>query len=255
MRLLVSLLLCGVLSAGVSAQTIVTASTIIDKINDGQPVSYENVIITGTLDLTDLKNRELTDKNSKWWGNDYHKYESSVEVPLRFENCKFEGDVIAYYHKESDNNTFIAHFEEDVVFRNCVFVGAAEFKYSEFEGRIDFSGAHFDEDANFKYAAFEEGPDFTKVRFQDDANFKYAEFPKRTSFSEAVFEEEANFKYAEFPGGATFAGARFLELANFKYTKFKNPLDMKEVQFEGSEDFKYTQVDGQSFSSYLIRNQ
>jgi hypothetical protein len=29
---------------------------------------------------------------------------------------------------------------------------------------------------------------------------------------------------------------------------------MKEVSFQGSEDFKYTEVDGHSFTSYLLKN-
>ncbi len=255
MRLILTLFISGLIWSQSMAQDMVTANTIIEKINNGESVRYKNVIITGTLDLTDLANREVTRKDRNWLDKDYHKYESTVEVLLQFEDCKFEDDVIAYYNDESENDTFIANFDKDVIFRNCVFDGAAAFKYSQFDEQVDFYGAHFDEEANFKYAEFDEAPVFTRARFQDDANFKYAKFPKRTSFAEAVFEEEANFKYAEFPGGASFADARFLDLANFKYTKFSNPLDIKNVKFEGTEDFKYTKVDGQSFTSYLIKNQ
>ncbi len=255
MRILFTLLLSGLFVFSGLAQSRVTAEEIIAKINKGQSVAYENVTITGTLDLTDLENRTLTDKDKKWWGSDYEKYESVVKVSLRFENCTFDDAVLAYYHDEAENNTFIAHFDKDVSFRNCVFNDKSEFKYSEFDEGADFYGASFDEDANFKYPEFDQAPVFTQARFEEEANFKYAEFPQRTSFAGAVFEDEANFKYAEFPGGASFADARFMDLANFKYTKFSNPLDMKNVKFEGSEDFKYTQVDGQSFTSFLLKNQ
>ena len=73
-------------------------------------------------------------------------------------------------------------------------------------------------------------------------------------FSKSNFRDDANFKYAEFPRGADFGSAVFRELANFKYTKFRTPLNMKNVSFEGSEDFKYTEVDGHSFTSYLLKN-
>ncbi len=235
------------------AQTVVFAKDIIEKINKGESVSYENVTVEGTLDLTDLDNRKSSIMNKNWFSSDDKKYESTVEVSLRFVNCVFTGDVIAYFNDEDKNDLYLAHFEEDVVFRNCTFKEDSEFKYSEFGEGADFSGSTFQEEANFKYAEFNEAPVFARAHFRDDANFKYAEFPERTDFSSAVFDDEANFKYAEFPGGASFASAKFNDLANFKYTKFSLPLNMENVAFNGDEDFKYTEVDGRSFTSYLLK--
>jgi uncharacterized protein YjbI with pentapeptide repeats len=210
------------------AQTKIKASDIIKQINAGKSVEYNKVEIEGDLDLTDLENRRK-ERSSSWsFGNE--SYESSVEVPLKFTDCTFLGDVLAYYHIENSIETYVAHFEKDVVFSNCVFKIASEFKYSEFNGTASFEGSMFHEPANFKYAEFSNGPNFAGVKFDDGADFKYTEFPRETSFE-----------------NATFRG-----LANFKYTKFRSPLNMKGVAFRGNEDFKYTKIDGHDFTSYLL---
>jgi uncharacterized protein YjbI with pentapeptide repeats len=213
------------------AQTKIKASDIIKQINDGRPVEYNNVVIEGDLDLTDLANRSLKRSSTGWFdfGNN-DLYESSVDVSLKFSDCTFLGDVLAYYHIERRNETYISHFEKDVVFKNCIFKRASEFKYSEFNGAASFTGCTFNDVANFKYAEFSSGPLFSNARFESDADFKYTEFPRETSFEKATFEN----------------------LANFKYTKFRTPLNMDGVAFKGNEDFKYTRIDGRSFTSYLL---
>lgn len=214
------------------AQTTIKARDILNEINEGAPVAYKNATIEGYLDLTDLRNRRHAGPSFDFFsiGNDV--YESTVEGPLTFINCTFTDDVIAYYHVDRDNDTFIAHFEGDVVFQNCTFEGKSEFKYSEFERNATFSGSVFHHEANFKYAEFSDAPDFSNTRFRDNANFKYAGFPE----------------------GASFQSSTFMQLANFKYTKFRTPLNIQNIQFRGGEDFKYTQVDGQSFTTYLLKN-
>lgn len=226
------ILLFVALSSSAVAQSRVQASEILKQINAGRDVSYSNVEIEGALDLTDLNNRRNKNSSSRWLNYDNDYYESTVDGSVSFVNCTFLGDVLAYYHRETRSDTYVAHFDKDVVFKNCTFRRASEFKYSEFSGKADFSGTTFNRDANFKYAEFSDGPSFANAKFDDDADFKYAEFPRGTSFQKA-----------------TFAG-----LANFKYSKFRTPLNITGIAFRGSEDFKYTKVDGRSFTSYLLEN-
>jgi uncharacterized protein YjbI with pentapeptide repeats len=211
------------------AQTKIKASDIIKQINAGQAVNYNNVEIEGDLDLTDLETRETKHSSSGWFDTD-NEYQSTVEVPLKFINCTFSGKVLAYYHMERSNETYVAHFEKDVVFSNCVFRNASEFKYSEFHGTANFAGSTFNEPANFKYAEFSSGPQFASVKFDSGADFKYTEFPRETSFEKASFHG----------------------LANFKYTKFRSPVNLQGIAFKGGEDFKYTEIDGRDFTSYLL---
>lgn len=230
MKHTVILLLCVFTMANTLAQTTIKASDIIKQINDGRAVNYNNVQIDGDLDLTDLENRTVERSFINRFTDNNNTYQSEVEVPINFTNCTFTGDILAYYHIDRRNETFIAHFEKDVVFKNCTFKKRSEFKYSEFHGAATFSGCTFDEEANFKYAEFSSGPLFNDVKFESGADFKYTEFPRETSFEKS-----------------TFRG-----LANFKYSKFRSPLKMDGVAFRGSEDFKYTKIDGREFTSYLL---
>lgn len=234
MKNLVGILLFLVAAHTASAQNTtvrVLAGDIIRQINEGRPVEYTNVEIEGDLDLTDLENRRLERSAYSLFdfgGND--TYESTVEVSLRFTNCTFLGDVLAYYHIERKQDTYLAHFEREVVFKNCIFKRASEFKYSEFNADASFEGCTFNETANFKYAEFSKGPVFRSALFDGGADFKYTEFPRETSFEKATFHG----------------------LANFKYAKFRSPLNLTATSFRGREDFKYTKVDGQDFTSYLL---
>ena len=223
------LFFCLIVAATTTAQTKIKASDIIKQINAGQAVVYTNAEIEGDLDLTNLENREMKHSSENWFNND-RDYESTVEVPLKFTDCTFLGNVLAYYNIDRSNETYVAHFEKDVVFSNCVFQNASEFKYSEFHGTANFTGSTFNEEANFKYAEFSSGPLFGNVKFGDGADFKYTEFPRETSFEKATFQG----------------------LANFKYTKFRSPVNLEGIAFKGSEDFKYTEIDGRDFTSYLL---
>jgi uncharacterized protein YjbI with pentapeptide repeats len=231
MKQIILAFLC--LMAAVSiAQTKIKASDIIKQINEGTAISYSNAEIEGDLDLTDLQNRrEIRSSNNHSFNDDNASFESVVEVPVNFTDCTFLGNVLAYYHIERKNETYIAHFEKDAVFRNCVFKEASEFKYTEFNGVAEFVSCTFTAEANFKYAEFSSGPLFRNAKFEQGADFKYTEFPRETSFEKATFHG----------------------LANFKYSKFRSPLKMDDVAFRGSEDFKYTKIDGRDFTSYLLR--
>ena len=214
-----------------TAQTKVKASDIIKQINEGRDVAYTNVEVEGTLDLTDLANRTEARRSNRWLHNfdGDDSFVSTVKVSLTFTNCTFQGDVLAYYHLNRSQETFIAHFDKDVTFKNCSFTSASEFKYSQFEGVAVFAGSTFKREGNFKYAGFSSGPSFAGVKFEDGADFKYTQFPVETSFQQA-----------------TFYG-----LANFKYSKFRAPVNVESVAFKGSEDFKYTRIDGRSFTAFL----
>jgi len=229
MKQTLTFFLCLIAAAAV-AQTKVKASDIIRQINEGRPVQYSNVIIEGDLDLTDLETRKPETPAPKWFGDEDATFESTVEVSVNFTNCTFLGDVLAYYNLERSNETYIAHFEKDAIFKNCIFKHDSEFKYSEFYGVANFAGSTFNNEANFKYAEFSSGPSFSGVQFEGGADFKYSEFPRETSFEKA-----------------TFRG-----MANFKYTRFRSPVNLNDVAFKGSEDFKYTKIDGRDFTSYLL---
>ncbi|GHN03001.1 hypothetical protein WSM22_44900 [Cytophagales bacterium WSM2-2] len=214
-----------------TAQTKVNASDIIKQINEGRDVSYSNAVIEGNLDLTNLTNRvekRHSGSHTNAMRHDNQFFVSTVTVALTFTNCTFSGDVIAFYSTCCGDQTYAANFEKDVIFKNCTFNQASEFKYSEFAQAASFSGSMFNDVANFKYAEFANGPAFDNVNFDSGADFKYTEFPKETSFEKATFND----------------------MADFKYSKFTSPLNMTGTTFQGHGEFKYTRLDGGSFKPY-----
>lgn len=279
MRIVFTIFLATLLSFNLIAQRQISGEEVIEMIRNGETIALENYAIEGPLDFTTIdesfKQEESGFFERFFTNNDYKNYSYDVEIPVNFNNCEFNGPVIAYYH--NGNSTYNANFTKAAIFSNCRFSDEAAFKYSHFDGEVDFSGSVFDEEGLFKYAQFKEGADFSDAVFNDVANFKYAKFPEevtfqkvmfnnytdfkyvtfpnQVNFEDAIFEEEANFKYTHFSDGVTFGDAIFSGFANFKYTEFSKPLDLDKVQFSGHTDFKYTKVDGMEFNQFLLTQQ
>jgi len=222
------------LATNLVAQKTVDAKDILNDIKNGKDVSYENVTVTGNLDMTfmDDKLPELPKKH-KWYKNGgSNSVEEQIEGKVSFVNCVFSDNVYAYIHDEDSKYTFIANFEDDVKFTNCTFKGNALFKYSDFERNADFS----------------------KSKFEENTTFKYAKFDENVSFANTVFDEDAIFKYSEFRKGVSFNSANFRGNLNLKYTKVRGDFDVKGMDVAYDINSKYTKINGNSFSKYLVKN-
>lgn len=249
------LLLCG--------QTRVDADEIIEKINMGEDVAYSNAEISGDLDFTKIDRKYIKGKKGRRssfferifsFADDNNEVNYLVKTPLKFENCTFTGDVLAYYHDDFDELTHNVSFSEDVVFSNCTFREKSAFKYSDFYESCSFSGSKFYDEALFKYTEFDQEADFSNCTFSRDANFKYVKFPDYADFSDCDFEEQANFKYSKFYRGISFENSIFSGYADFKYAELDDPVNLKNVEFNGDTDFKYTKVENQRMVKYLLKN-
>ncbi len=215
------------------AQTTVSAARIMDDIQDGEDIVYENVTITGDLDFTymDWKIDDLP-RRSKWWNSGSNEVDETIEVRISFVNCIFEDDVLAYIHDDPSGYTFTADFERDVTFKNCEFTRKAMFKYSEFDGDATFEGSKFRRESTFKYAEFDDYASFAGTTFNDDAIFKYTDFDRGVSFESAIFEESLNIKYLDVRGD----------------------FNIKDMKVDDDIEAKYTSINGRSFTSYLLRS-
>lgn len=250
-NLIISLVLSGVASIPALAQKTVDAREIIEKINRKEAVSYQNVTVTGDLDLTNLANRREVQEAG--WKGESREFLSVVEVPLTFQNCTFQGTVLAYRTEESrslkmTNTVYNADFAEAVTLEDCQFTNDAAFKYSTFRQRALLMGNTFRKIALFKYAKFRNAADFSGSTFRDYADFKYAKFDESSAFQKVAFERYADFKYTKFDEGVDFRQARFVSTADFKYTHFPRGTTFDEARFTGSTDFKYTTLDGRKFA-------
>jgi hypothetical protein len=222
------------ISTSTLAQKTINADDILSAIKNGKSVSYENVTISGNLDMT-FMDEKLPDlpKKHKWYKNGgSNTVKEQIESKVSFINCVFEDNVFAYIHEEDSGYTFIANFEDDVQFTNCTFNGNALFKYSDFEKDADFSGSKFKENTTFKYAKFEEN----------------------ASFANTTFDEDAIFKYSEFSRGVSFKNADFNGNLNLKYTKVRGDFVIKGMDVAYDIDSKYTKINGKGFNKYLLES-
>lgn len=260
MKIKINFIICFLLASTFSfAQKTVQASDILKDIKNGKSISYQNATITGVLDLTymdeALKKLPSKKKNS-WWssGNASNVIKKIIDVKISFVNCTFKDDVLAYIPDEDSGYTFTANFEEQAIFKSCVFERKAMFKYSRFERNTDFSGASFNDDSTFKYAKFDSDINFTNSTFNEIATFKYADFSRNVSFYGAEFKDAAIFKYTKFNNGVSFKNAQFKQDLNIKYMNVSGDFNITNMKVGYDIDSKYTKINGKSFDKYLLEN-
>ena len=170
---------------------IVPAEDILGKIEKGEPVNYDNVIVVGDLNLSevDLPTRhvERTGEEILWWG--LTEEAKTVKSPINITSSEIQGDV---------------------TFSNVIFQKSVDFKETNFSGgNADFGGAEFSGAANFRESYFGEMAQFDSVTFNDSANFSYAQFSDRAYFEESTFNGSTDFEEAQFKGNAYFEGSTF----------------------------------------------
>ncbi|MEQ6122879.1 pentapeptide repeat-containing protein [Pseudotenacibaculum sp. MALMAid0570] len=239
------------------SQKTVNASDIIKDIKAGKDVSINNAIIEGVLDFTymDEKLEDLPKRKKRWWkgNNGDNKVKNLIETKISFVNCTFKDDVLAYIPDSDDSGyTFVASFEDDAIFKDCVFQRKAMFKYSYFENESSFENADFQDDTTFKYSKFKKTASFKNTNFENGATFKYANFANFISFANSTFKETTTFKYTKFNDGVSFKDVRFEEDLNIKYTEVHGKFDISGMKVAYDIDSKYTKINGKSFSRYLL---
>ena len=249
-KILIAAMVLAVASEGFS-QTI-SANEVISKARQGEDIRYENVTISGVVDLTPYLDEKDDLPRKSWFGNWDNTVENTVRGEVSFINCKFTDDFLAYYHDDRSEYTFITHFDRGVTFKDCTFQRDAAFKYSEFREGADFSNTTFGDNANFKYSEFDEQTTFRGSIFKDDSDFKYAEFDRMVDFSNTTFREDANFKYTELENGVRFTNAVFDGFWNIKYAEMDREVDLDGIQINDDLDAKYTKVNGRSFNRFLL---
>ena len=180
---------------------IVPAEEILGKIERGEPVDYNNVIVVGDLNLSEVdlqtKHVERTYHEIKWLGlaEEVKVVNSSISIT----NSEIRGDV-------NFGNTI---FQEAVNFEGTNFSSDADFGRANFSSTANFREAQFSSTADFWQSDFGEIAQFDNVTFNDSANFSYARFNDRAYFEESTFKGSANFNEAQFKGNAYFEGSTF----------------------------------------------
>ncbi|HII06743.1 MAG TPA: hypothetical protein HA349_05370 [Methanotrichaceae archaeon] len=233
---------------------VIQASEILAKIERGEDVEYDGVIVEGDLDLSGLNLRtEHVDRT---------EYEKQIQLPNKMKvinskititNSEIRGNVNfgnARFRKSIHSEG--SRFGGYAYFRGAQFGGYAHFKEAEFSKYANFHGAKFSGGfAHFKGAKFSGGSaDFRGALFGRYANFEEAEFSMYANFQgvnfiggdvnflKAKFYEDADFKGAEFGMNAYFRGAEFGMNVHFREAKFAKDADFWDAKFAGDADFE-----------------
>ena len=188
------------------------AQDLLAQIRAGEPVDYNNVTITGRLDLGQLP--------------------GPVGQAVRITNSRFLGPV------RMDGATFA----EALDLRGCAFQGNVSFVRSRFLGDAKFSGAKFADIANFADSYFGGLTSFIGTRFLEDTSFANAEFNGDAIFLDCVFSKDVDFDYAKFLRSGSFRNANFEDVRFFE-TQFAGQVTFRAVSFLGNATFAATRFE------------
>ena len=198
----------------------VDAGEILEKIQKGQPVEYDHIIVRGDLDLS----RERLRKN--------------ITVPIRINDSKFS-DTVSFHDitLEKSINLSGSNFTKDAYFGSSRFSGDTHFVRAVFSGSANFAGAKFIGVASFWEANFSRDADLSGASFNGNANFKGTIFSKDATFNYATFSRDAGFMGATFNEDVGFMRATFIGRVYFREATFRRGCDLGEAIFGGDVDF------------------
>jgi len=240
------------LAAQAQPSGMVDAGEILKKIELGLPVDYQNVIVTGDLDLNSIAEPPLSAQRTAQKSsavrtvvtspiritdsvilNDVNFHSTILENVTDFQGTKFRSQV----------SMRDSRFNDIVNFNKAEFGAAADFSLSQFGQPASFSGAKFNQTAYFKDAQFSQAARFVSAQFNQTAYFQRAQFRQYADVRSARFNRGAIFELAQFNQTADFKLAQFLQVADFSHSQF----DQIAI-FEGSNFLQNADFDSSQFS-------
>jgi uncharacterized protein YjbI with pentapeptide repeats len=256
---------------------VIQASEILAKIERGEPVEYDGVIVEGDLDISELDlptehvdrtepefrsglsevlkvvRSQITITNSEIRGK-VNFSNARVQEPINFSLTKFTGRNADFMGAEFSGNAYfgISKFTGgDTNFGRAKFTGgSADFMGAEFGGNAYFWDAEFGGNAYFWDAEFGGNASFSDAEFGGDTNFRRAKFTGRDAiFVGAKFTGgNVYFEEAEFGGNAYFGDAEFGGDTNFRRAKFTGRhAYFWEAEFGGDAYFEEAEFGGGAY--------
>lgn len=186
------------------------ASQILASIESNQPVAYDNVSISGKLDLTKLV--------------------GPVRQPIKITNSTILGPA----------NFEEVTFGELVDLRGTTFLDNVSFAKAQFQGDANFAETNFSVDTDFRFAKFDRAVSFGMVRFGGVVSYANAQFDGNTIFEGADFLGDAKFDLVQFSRPVTFMGAIFSGDASITNSQFGGTTIFMDSNFKGSASFAGT---------------
>jgi uncharacterized protein YjbI with pentapeptide repeats len=228
----------------------IDASEILKKIQKGQAVKYDHIIVKGDLDLR-WENTNITSPISisdSIFEGKVSFTQKTIEMPIDLSRSNFTKDADFWGATFSEYAGFSeaifsrsARFEgitfsKNAIFRGATFNGYAGFRGATFSGHADFVWTIFSGDADFGGATFMSA-DFWRATFIERADFMRAASSGNADFSWAKFSDIADFGRAAFGGGADFRKAEFIGITTFGEAEFNGNIEFGSARFENETSF------------------
>lgn len=233
----------------------VPAGEILAKIEKGETVKFDHVIIRGDLDVCKL---DLPKDNSKFIIRSLLRLRSStIKGHINFENIQFSEEVdfvLSQIEGWADFSgvefkkpaRFLGFkiggetYFTGAVFSDTVSFVKAEFSHDPYNMKAQFTGAKFNKASYFMGAKFSGDANFRDTQFNDNADFRDAQFCKGAGFIRSKFDKDANFVGSQFSGDTYFVEAQFdeilfmkarfdCEVLTFKNAKFGSPIGQEDA--------------------------
>ncbi len=206
----------------------ISASAIIEAIRSGEPVIYDNVTVTGRLNLSPSASpvrRQVSITNSRFM------------EPVKIEAVTFNEDLDLRGCIFEDNVSFIkSRFLGDFRLAGAAFLKKADFGEDNFAGPASFVSARFLKEVSFTNAEFDSDAIFWDTGFASDVDFNYAKFMRAGSFWSAFFDDVTFFE-TQFTGQVTFRSSRFFGNATFAATRFESDVIFRDARFSRGSTF------------------
>jgi hypothetical protein len=199
----------------------ISAREILDKIQRGEPVEYDGVVIDGGLNLEELdlpiQHIERTEAQKKLDCLEEVKLvvsritisDSVIDGSLNFSSIIFKEPLFFFRVQFNGDAYFIgSQFSGEVRFVDCKFNGDAKFAGTQFSGRSFFNLSQFSF-VTFFISQFNGDATFVGSRFNGNASFDYSQFSGDANFVRPQFDGDAYFIGSQFSGEARFDGSEF----------------------------------------------
>lgn len=203
----------------------IPAKEILDRIQKGKPIEYENVVIKGDLclngELRSIPDGEFEIK--------------AITSPIIISNSVFQGFLQFLGIFERPVCFLKSQFNKNVRLGGSRFSEGVDFSDSVFHRWVDLSGCMFGRYAEFKKTKFNEDVGFDGSEFNGYANFRDSEFIGDADFSDTKFSVYVNFRKAEFNQLPKFTGSEFSVYSNLKNSEIKECLSKKKPMMSTSD--------------------
>lgn len=234
-----------------NTRNVVQIGEILKKIEAGEPIEYDNIIVEGEFNLSNanLPTSQIRQDHFEE-GLSYYLNEKAkiVRSPLRIEDSEIKGfvnlDNIIFENLVDFKNT---RFRGGAFFRGTKFGGTANFGECEFSQNTYFDSAQFKDDLNFRNAKFDKNVEFLKAQFNGTVYFNNAQFYGFTDFRNAKFRGLSHFDGGSFGENAYFQDAQFLGESSFRTTNFMGLAGFWGTDFEGIPDFRGAKFNGDAY--------